>query len=645
MKRDLALYFLAIVFMLGSCTNALDEITESEMEIPASELAGLDSTVTETTDNYTVTYQYRSDAVLYPQVLHNYIEAQDADSVLFLKKGVPAKYIPKAGDVLTARASEALPYGLGCRVVSVEETSDGYRINTCSAALDEIFSELKVSASFLLADTVTHAAEARGITADYNLINIQVDKTMPGTSFKGTLKAGFGYTLDIDISKDLFELSTHLYGNYKLKTGVKIAGQTSKYKWGEGKVNLAKADLKKLQIGPLVMRPHIGWKLYTSVKGEMDAMLDSGLGFDIQAGIRGGKTFIQSNTDFPAGSGEMMDYFTWQGKGTVANEAELSFGATFFNFLPVDLVNTTLACDVSAKLDMEEPNLFKNGSQAEIDVKCNVDITKDVKKVFGNNLIKDNRPTATISLYKNSHLLLPKFVSQDDECVEIGETLVSNRFWLDGGLMSPFMDIRPVMAVYRGDELYVQQVGEVPVGTGKSQPYSFAVERNPTDTELTFCPGISINGKVYLVEGKTFMFESKEPRIEITSIDEVNRYLIHRYCGNTPYNGQNIKFKVNFDIVIPDSSYVYMAGIIFETPTYRKADILEPSAGSSYYANMEIESFQSKQTVRMIPYVRKYEKGEIVYGKPIEHVFNFKVSDDNCPLNSVLWERGINKKK
>lgn len=44
MKRDLALYFLAIVFMLGSCTNALDEITETEMEIPASELAGLDST-------------------------------------------------------------------------------------------------------------------------------------------------------------------------------------------------------------------------------------------------------------------------------------------------------------------------------------------------------------------------------------------------------------------------------------------------------------------------------------------------------------------------------------------------------------------------------------------------------------------------
>ena len=103
---------------------------------------GFDSPVTESTDDYTITYQYKEGVIVLGEEKLKYLEKIEADTILCFLPNTPIDLLPKIGDIISARVTSKTPYGLGNIVLERFEDDGFVKCVTTVTPLDDIFSEL-----------------------------------------------------------------------------------------------------------------------------------------------------------------------------------------------------------------------------------------------------------------------------------------------------------------------------------------------------------------------------------------------------------------------------------------------------------------------------------------------------------------------
>ena len=115
MNRLIYIFFTFFVIAITSCeTNIIDDT--------GNVIAGFDYTITETGENYSITYKYNKSTIVYDEKNINYIHHIEADTILFYEQNTPDDYLPSIGDVVSTRITEKTPYGLGNKVLSIINT-------------------------------------------------------------------------------------------------------------------------------------------------------------------------------------------------------------------------------------------------------------------------------------------------------------------------------------------------------------------------------------------------------------------------------------------------------------------------------------------------------------------------------------------
>lgn len=106
MNKINRLLFALMAIILASCeTNVIDDSDNI--------VAGFDFPTTETTDDYSVTFQYKDGVIVLDDKAQTYLVRVEADTILYFSNNTPSTILPDVGDVISARVTEKTPYGLG----------------------------------------------------------------------------------------------------------------------------------------------------------------------------------------------------------------------------------------------------------------------------------------------------------------------------------------------------------------------------------------------------------------------------------------------------------------------------------------------------------------------------------------------------
>ncbi|MBQ8711348.1 MAG: hypothetical protein IJ551_00765 [Prevotella sp.] len=125
---------------LASCT-IIDNDLRDLPDIP-----GYKEIVHEETDEYTADYQYQPWTKIVDETFENYISHMDnASYVLYLYDYIPKDLLPEVDEVLAAKPSEKLQWGLSHKVLSVKHEGSYYVVDLGSAQLDEVFKHFEYS--------------------------------------------------------------------------------------------------------------------------------------------------------------------------------------------------------------------------------------------------------------------------------------------------------------------------------------------------------------------------------------------------------------------------------------------------------------------------------------------------------------------
>ena len=143
------IFLFTATLLLTSCTLFLEDYYNKN-DVPKHTGVGYDAPVTESTDDYDLTYQFNSNVrQLTPETQRYITDVQSVDEsnmvqVVSFRKDTPANLLPRIGEVITCTESELFPYGIAANVVRREETDDTYQFVTSFASMREVFKKLEL---------------------------------------------------------------------------------------------------------------------------------------------------------------------------------------------------------------------------------------------------------------------------------------------------------------------------------------------------------------------------------------------------------------------------------------------------------------------------------------------------------------------
>lgn len=119
MNRLAYMFITLFVIAIASCeTNTIDDT--------GNIIAGIDYPITETGDDYYITYKYNKSTIVYDEKSINYIHHIEADTILYYELYTPDDFLPSIGDIVSSRITKTTPYGLGNKVLSINNTGFYY---------------------------------------------------------------------------------------------------------------------------------------------------------------------------------------------------------------------------------------------------------------------------------------------------------------------------------------------------------------------------------------------------------------------------------------------------------------------------------------------------------------------------------------
>ena len=556
MRNFSRLVMMALLIMVSSCAGEWCNISgDDNNQEEKDDTSAVYAPQTEQTDQYTVTYQYNEDVLVLPEKAHSYISSIVADTILHFKGDTPNKYLPEVGEIISARSSDCLPYGLGCKVLSVDGKGEDYIVTTTTASLDEIFADLKVKCRM---DLQPVGGDSR---AELACISLSVDSIFNNMNFNGRIAAELGIDTDIDLAKGKFDFSFYAGLNWDYRFGYKINGTKKGVikefgHWG----------FKPVIVGPVVLIPSITPILSYKVDGSLEMNLEGKNGYGVSMGVKDNSGFCKVSEKVP--DGWIFDDFNLEGKGSTGVTLQMEAAIGIYTSKSFISMNTNFELKGDGELELDETNWLENNTEFNFGLYAYMN-GGVIMKFFKKELPLFEVETSKLPILKKTWPLMPKFVSQDNDYGIMGNK-VSNRFIMDGGLMCERMKIYPVMSVYKDKELRKHYVYDTTLSDSKGQVFAFTVDKNEYDEELTLKPGVMVKGKYYNVDGKTITFKQDEPKLEIVELKWEKQQEHGAYWYDEWYVGTWAPFTMY--VKLTNAKNVYGFGVKFGGPCKKTGD-------------------------------------------------------------------------
>ena len=543
-------YFLFVVLMLQAC---------SEEAIENEPIQGVDTPVTETSDNYEVTYKYKSGVLIYTAKDYQFIQRVVEDSIIYIDGDAPKEMIPAVGEYLSSRICDKLPYGLGNKVIEVTNTDDSYKIITTSSSLDEIFEELKIKANIQLLDTINRElvdtegnryetsyadnTESRFAIGSPKILTINLgnytNNTGAGLYATGSLSVGAILVIDMDLASNTSEFSLEFGGGLDGSVGARGSVKGDFMKTIPNIVNGIVA------IGPVVLRPYINLKL--GVEGSIEGTASVGFSkyYGCKVGFVNGK-FIAKNTSTSTSTlereGGFLNKIEYNGTGTAAFVAALECGAGLYTKNIAMQIDPSVSIGFSASMNQDNLNLFRESPTLDFGISLSADAVFYID-FMGKDLWHNQQTLVNFNIFSGSMPLLPSLVDEslkiekDDESSEL---LFNATYSVNDGLLCKFMNIIPTFKVSKGDnQIYVLRADRPIVWGEQAQKFEFELKELEYDTHYTGNPGIELLGLLYDEDGKPF--SSATPTAAITDIVQTGSE-----AGAFTFNGKNYTYKFHY---------------------------------------------------------------------------------------------------
>ena len=526
MKRLLTI-LVTFMAVLSSCTeNIIDDTARPETD-------GFDRPVTESTDEYTITYQYNEGVIVLDAVAQSYLVKVEADTILYFSAGTPGDILPAKGDVISARVSEKVPYGLGNVVLETSESDGMTKCVTTVAGLDEIFKEVSWEYNSSLTDALLEGYEDENgvavkpsygwydeetgeiITEDTKatvgrkkLVSWPFEKNNPdGLSIEGELFVGAFVHCSGDTRKGDFEFSVEPVIGAEALIGIKA--EVKKEIWQDmfqWKLFELKDKLKTMiQLGPVTLRPYVDIEAYLRAAASGSVLFDTGKVFSAKIGYsQAGGCYISNST----ASGNENNFIKGVSiNGNVGAEYECIFSVGCGLYTK----NVALELDPYFKYQTGAELVYSAGEDSEkteSNLFLGITVGADGKMVinwFGGLKFAPEMKFLETELARWDYPLIP--VTKEDS-FSIEERNDSNTFdaqyVTEGGFLSWLYDIYPGIAIYKGEELVYEKTFSEKADPLEPLDVSFLLDKLEDDTTYKAKAFVKVWDHDFVMETMTF---------------------------------------------------------------------------------------------------------------------------------------------
>lgn len=526
MKRLLT---ILVVFMaiLSSCTENIIENTIRP------ETNGFDQPVTESTDEYTITYQYNEGVIVLDAVAQSYLVKVEADTILYFSAGTPSDILPGKGDVISARVSEKVPYGLGNVVLETSESEGMFKCVTTVAGLDEIFKEVSWEYNSSLTDELLEGykdengedvtpsfgwydeetgeivtEDTRATVGRRKLVSWLFEKNNPdGLSIEGELFVGAFVHCSGDTRKGDFEFSVEPVIGAEALIGIK--SEVKKEIWQDmfqWKLFELKDKLKTIiQVGPVTLRPYVDIEAYLRAAASGSVLFDTGKVFSAKIGYsQAGGCYISNST----ASGNENNFIKGVSiNGNVGAEYECIFSVGCGLYTK----NVALELDPYFKYQTGAELVYsadEDSEKTESNLFLGITVGADGKMViswFGALKFAPEMKFIETELARWDYPLIP-VTKEDSFSIEEGEGsgTFDARYVAEGGFLSWLYDIYPGIAIYKGEELVYEKTFSEKAAPLEPLDVSFILDKLEDGTTYKAKAFVNIWDHDFVMETITF---------------------------------------------------------------------------------------------------------------------------------------------
>lgn len=526
MKRLLTI-LVAFMAILSSCTENIIENTIRP------ETNGFDQPVTESTDEYTITYQYNEGVIVLDAVAQSYLVKVEADTILYFSAGTPGDILPGKGDVISARVSEKVPYGLGNVVLETSESEGMFKCVTTVAGLDKIFKEVSWEYNSSLTDELLEGYEDENgvavkpsygwydeetgeiITEDTKatvgrkkLVSWPFEKNNPdGLSIEGELFVGAFVHCSGDTRKGDFEFSVEPVIGAEALIGIKA--EVKKEIWQDmfqWKLFELKDKLKTIiQVGPVTLRPYVDIEAYLRAAASGSVLFDTGKAFSAKIGYsQAGGCYISNST----ASGNENNFIKGVSiNGNVGAEYECIFSVGCGLYTK----NVALELDPYFKYQTGAELVYsadEDSEKTESNLFLGITVGADGKMVinwFGALKFAPEMKFIETELARWDYPLTP-VTKEDSFSIEEGEGsgTFDARYVAEGGFLSWLYDIYPGIAIYKGEELVYEKTFSEKAAPLEPLDVSFILDKLEDGTTYKAKAFVNIWDHDFVMETITF---------------------------------------------------------------------------------------------------------------------------------------------
>lgn len=437
--KNITLVLCYLVTMsLTACTLFIDEEDLPE-ELPTYEGTGYDERVTQKTEDFEVTYQYKETTMTLntdDELMKYLVEVEEIDSSgahrLYFDGNTPEHLIPRVGQCIVSNNTERFKYGL-CDMVGISKKKDGrYYVLSKHTDVKDAFEYLKFKANVPVGkyldeydvyddegNFIMHVDNRKPATArnngpakvmaaddaDDDHLNVNIpfdipnDKIIPtlkrfGAKDKEHVEAKIigGITGKVYFEAD-FDWDEGFYFDLKLKDGAFEIGVDITVTLGmtESKKMFGNDDLLngrvKITAGPIVIVPVFGFSFNFKLNGTLSTSISYKKPFEFSVGFKDGD-FSASND---SGEGEF--------------EAKFEVNATAS--LPIVKISVgfgLFTSDLSLRAELYIQNVIKTGlasgthnlTKGDIDIQLEPKLTCHVEIGFALALVGKGRLISAI---------------------------------------------------------------------------------------------------------------------------------------------------------------------------------------------------------------------------------------------------------
>lgn len=482
-KNKIQISVLMCLLILTSCLdNKIDVNT-----LPAVE--GFEKPVTESTDEYSITFQYNEGVILLDEAAQENIVRVEADSILYFSSSTPSELLPEVGDLITSRISDKLPFGLGNQVLEVSEQEGTIRCVTTLASLDDIYKELSWEYNSSLTDSLIEgyidengnavapkyvwyneetgdidANATRGTVGHHKLIQwpFEFQTVDKESKVEGSIYVGAFVHCSGDVRNNNFEFYVEpiIGTDATFTAGIMFDADIwqDMFEWNIFKL---KDKLKTfIQLGPLTLRPYVDIEAYLSAAASGTIDIELGKTFSARLGYsQTNGSYIQNTT----AKGKENDFFRGIDmlNGNVAGKYRCLFdvGCGIYTKKVAIAIEPYFEYSLGAQLLLTLPEGENESIQKKATASFDIVAGAEGKMVvdwFGGlkwspqmKFVETNIFHAETSLIP--HLEEDTFTFKKDASSYIPK--YDSRYNISGGLLSSVLDIYPGLAIYKDNTL------------------------------------------------------------------------------------------------------------------------------------------------------------------------------------------------